>query len=561
MGGIGFSKVSPLGVVGKESLRGKAYEGGRVWEERQLKMGVGLIKTLMLPELVKALLQPKAYPQAPKKIELLQTQMSFVFLADELVYKVKKPVNLGYLDYTSLEKRQFYCQREVELNSRLCPDVYLEVVPIARDRGTIKIAGEGKAIEYAVKMRRLPQEAMMDVLLASNQIMPEMVTRVAQKLAAFHQKAETNANISTFGEIKAITQNTDENFTQTEKYISTTISRDKYQRIKDYTDGFIQENASLFDKRIAEGRIRDCHGDLHAAHICFTNGICIYDCIEFNDRFRYCDIASEIAFLAMDLDHYGRADLAHIFVSAYADQSQDRELVKLLGFYKCYRAYVRGKVESFKLDDPYIAPAEKSQTLEIASSYFDLAHAYTRPRPVLFITTGLVGTGKTVLAQALAKRLGLAVISSDVTRKQLAGIPVTEHRFEEFDSGIYSPGFSRKTYDKMFSEARDILSDGGSVILDASFIKAEERLKAKGLAKESGADFLIIECILDEKSIKQRLAQRLEKGSASDGRWEIYQPQKKAFEPVVEALSQKHVIIDTSKPLAENIRRVLNKIG
>ncbi len=514
----------------------------------------------MLPEMAQALLQPEAYPEAPGKIELVQTQMSFVFLTDKYVYKVKKAVNLGYLDYTTKEKRQFYCQQEIELNRRLCPEVYLGVVPITRDRGAISVEGRGKVIEHAVKMRRLPQEAMMDAMLADDQVSPQMITNVAQKLVAFHRKAETNANISTFGEINIITQNTDENFGQTKKYISNTISAEKYQRIKDYTDGFIEENASLFAKRTKEGRIRDCHGDLHAAHICFSNGICIYDCIEFNDRFRYTDVASEVAFLAMDLDHHRRADLSRIFVDAYVATSQDKELLKLLGFYKCYRAYVRGKVESFKLDDPYIAPAEKGQTLEIATSYFDLAHAYTRSRPMLFITTGLVGTGKTTLAQALAQRLGLVVISSDVTRKQLAGIPVTEHRFEEFDSGIYSPQFSRVTYDKMFSKAKDILSDGGSVIIDASFIKAEERLKAKRLAEEMGADFFIIECTLDEESIKQRLAQRLRRETTSDGRWEIYTPQKKAFHPVVEVPPQKRVIIDTSPTVGEVTRQVLDKI-
>jgi aminoglycoside phosphotransferase family enzyme/predicted kinase len=514
----------------------------------------------MLPEIAQALLEPKAYPQAPGKIELVQTQMSFVFLTDEYVYKVKKAVDLGYLDYTTQEKRQFYCQQEVVLNRRLCPEVYLGAVPITKDKGAISVEGRGEVIEHAVKMRRLPQEAMMDVLLDNDQVSPQMITKVSQKLAAFHHKAETNASISAFGEIKAITQNTDENFAQTEKYIGKTISKDIYQRIKDYTDGFIQENASLFAKRIKEGRIRDCHGDLHVAHICFTDGICIYDCIEFNDRFRYCDVASEVAFLAMDLDHHRRADLARIFVAAYLAESRDKELGKLLDFYKCYRAYVRGKVESFKLDDPYIAPDEKKQTLEVASSYFDLARAYTRSRPMLFITVGLVGTGKTSLAKILAERLGLVVIASDVTRKQLAGIPITEHRFEEFDTGIYSAEFSRKTYDKMFSEAKDILSGGGSAILDASFIKAEERLKAKRLAEETGADFFIIECTLDEEGIKKRLAQRLEQGSASDGRWEIYQPQKTAFEPVAEVPPKNHVIIDTSKPVGENIRRVLDKV-
>ena len=513
-----------------------------------------------LPELAEALLDPKAYPDPPQRVELVQTQMSFVFLTDDYVYKVKKPVNLGYLDYTTLDKRQFYCQREVELNRRLCPDVYLGVVPITRHKGHIFIEGQGKAIEYAVKMRRLPQEAMMDVLLANNKVSLQMVAGVAEKLAEFHQKAETNASISAFGGLDTIIKNTEENFTQTEKYIGNTISREKYQRIKVYTNRFIEGNTSLFRKRIVDGRIRDCHGDLHAAHICFCDGICIYDCIEFNDRFRYCDIAAEVAFLAMDLDHYGRADLSRQFINAYVARSQDKELMALLNFYKCYRAYVRGKVDSFKLDDPYITRLEKRQTREIASSYFALADAYTRSKPTLFITTGLVGTGKTVLAQALAKRLGLVIIASDVTRKQLAGIPITEHRFEEFDTGIYSAEFSRMTYDKMFAEAKHILNEGGSVILDASFIKLSERLKAKNLAEEMNADFFIVECTLDEENIKQRLAQRLKQGSVSDGRWEIFEPQKRQFDPVTEVPATNHVVVDTSLPIDETVRHILDKI-
>jgi len=514
----------------------------------------------MLPELVKALLEPEAYPETTGKIELVQTQMSFVFLTEEFVYKVKKAVDLGYLDYTTLDKRHFYCQKEVELNRRLCPEIYLGVVPVTQDKEAIRIGGRGEAVEYAVRMRRLPQPKMMNVLLADDGVTAEMVGGVARKLARFHKEAETNAEISAFGETRAITRNTDENFDQTEQYIGRTISKDNYKHIKEYTDSFIKKNAPLFNKRIKGGRIKDCHGDLHAAHICFTDGICIYDCIEFNDRFRYCDVASEMAFLAMDLDHYGRADLSRTLVEAYVAESGDKEMLKLLGFYKGYRAYVRGKVESFKLDDPYISEVEKEKTQEVAASYFDLARACTRAKPVLFITVGLVGTGKSTLAKALARRLGLVVISSDITRKQLADVPLTEHRFEEFDSGIYSAELSRRTYDKMFSGVGDVLSDGGSVVLDASFIRAEERLKAKRLAEEIGADFFIIECTLDEANIKKRLEGRLERGSVSDGRWEIYRPQKKAFDPVKEASPQKHAIVDTSKPLGENIRRILDKV-
>jgi len=329
-----------------------------------------------LPEMVQALLDPGAYPTPPKKIELMQTQMSFVFLAASYVYKVKKPVNLGYLDYTTLEKRLFFCQREVELNQRLCPDAYLGVVPITRDKGNISLGGRGEVIEYAVKMRYLPQEKMMNVLLSKNQVSPEIVKGVAKKLAEFHRKAETSPAISQFGSLKAIKVNTEENFSQTEKYIGRTISSEQFQRIRDYTNDFVKTNASLFQRRIGGGRIRDCHGDLHAAHVCFDKDIYIYDCIEFNDRFRYCDVASEVAFLAMDLDHYERADLSKVFVDSYVAESGDKELSKLLSFYKCYRAYVRGKVEGFKSDDRHISEEERAKAVAAAKEYFGVGEEY-----------------------------------------------------------------------------------------------------------------------------------------------------------------------------------------
>jgi aminoglycoside phosphotransferase family enzyme len=338
--------------------------------------------SISLP-IVRALLESQAYPHKPQNIELVQTQMSFIFLTGEYVYKIKKPVNLGYLDYTTLEKRHFFCHQELELNRRLCPGAYLAVVPITmslrgakRRSNLLRIEGRGKAIEYAVKMKQLPQDRMMDVLLPQGQVTPEMVTRVAEKLVGFHQKAETNQEIAAFGKLDVIRQNTDENFAQTEKYIGTSITAEEYQHIKNYTDNFIASNTSLFDKRVSEGKIRDCHGDLHAAHVCFTDDICIYDCIEFNDRFRYSDVASEVAFLAMDLDRHQQVGLSRHLVNTYVGLGHDEELLKLLDFYKCYRAYVRGKVESFKLDDLYIPEEEKAKVLTAAQSYFQLAESY-----------------------------------------------------------------------------------------------------------------------------------------------------------------------------------------
>jgi aminoglycoside phosphotransferase family enzyme len=329
-----------------------------------------------LPPLIKGLLDPQAYPEPPSKVELVQTQISYVFLADDYVYKIKKPVDMGFLDYSTLEKRLHYCRKEVELNQRLCTDAYLGVASVTNDNRRYIINGKGNIEEYAVKMRRLPQDAMMDVLLLKNKVTPEMVADVAALLADFHRKAATGEEINRLGGIDAVIQNTQENFAQTEKYFGIIILPEIFQRIKDYTEGFIKSNTALFHNRAAEGRIRDCHGDLHAAHICFWKGICIYDCIEFIDRLRYTDVAAEVGFLAMDLDHYVRADLSATFVNTYVKASGDKELLKLLNFYKCYRAYVRGKVNCFQYDDPYIPDKEKDKIIATAASYFRLAESY-----------------------------------------------------------------------------------------------------------------------------------------------------------------------------------------
>lgn len=511
----------------------------------------------VLPELARAMLKPEIYPETPDKVELMQTQMSFVFIAGDYVYKVKKPVNLGYLDYTTLEQRKYFCDKELELNRRLCPQTYLGVIPITKAGKEFTIGGTGQPVEYAVKMRYLPRDRMMNVLLEKEQVTPEMAAEVARILADFHRRAETSPEISYYGSLKAIGINNNENYAQTEKYIGKTISQEQYRRIKGFTDSFTRDNEALFNGRINGGRIRDCHGDLHAAHICFTDGICIYDCIEFTDRFRYCDVASEVSFLAMDLDHYGFAELSRSFVNAYVSNSKDEELLKLVRYYKCYLAYVRGKVESFKTDDPYISEAEREKTKSAAAGYFTLADSYTGKKPLLLATVGLTGTGKSTIARALAKRLGLTILSSDVIRKKLAGVPLNERHFEGYRGGIYTPELNRRTYDKMYAEAGEILKQGDSVILDATFIKREGRLKAEHLAETAGADFGIIEVTLPENVIKERLDRRIKTGSVSDGRWEIYTPQKKEFEPVDEIPEEQHITVDMTLPLEQNTRRII----
>lgn len=328
-----------------------------------------------MPPLVQALLSPNAYPEKPREIELIQTQISFVFLADDYVYKVKKPVDFGFLDFTTLEKRRFFCQQELILNRRLCRDIYLDVVPIAQTDSKFTIGEKGEVAEYAVKMRRLPEHRTMDKLLKAGQVTPEMVSQVAQKLVEFHRQAQTIKE--GFGDLETARINVEENLSQTKKYVGNTISPEAYETIKNYNNAFMQRNEWLFDKRVRDGRIKDCHGDLHAAHICFGNDIYIFDCIDFNDRFRYADVANEIAFLAMDLDFHGYPDLGKHFVDTYVKLSGDVELMQLLDFYKCYRAYVRGKVEGFKLDDPHISTEDKKHVLGVAKRYFELANSYS----------------------------------------------------------------------------------------------------------------------------------------------------------------------------------------
>jgi len=331
---------------------------------------------LVQKQVVEALMKPEAYDEEPGQIELIQTHISFVFLTRNFVYKVKKPVDLGFLDFTTLEKRRFFCEKELELNRRLCKDMYLEVVPINRSKA-IKIKGEGETIEYAVKMKRMPQESMMSRLLEENKVDSKLIDRIAKIIAEFHSKAETNRRISELGSL-SIETNWKENFAQTEEFVGKTISIKDFRLIRERVKAFMNRNESLFGKRKTEGRIRDCHGDIHSGNIFVIDGIYIFDAIEFNERIRYTDVAADVAFLAMDLDFRERSDLSNFFVERYMKYSGDEELARLLPFYECYRAYVRGKVTSFKLNDPNVGKDEKSAAIKEAEAYFKLASTYAK---------------------------------------------------------------------------------------------------------------------------------------------------------------------------------------
>jgi uncharacterized protein len=331
-----------------------------------------------ISSLQKALLNPAIYPDFPKEVEFIETHISLVFLTREYVYKVKKPVDFGFLDFTSLNKRKYFCEQEVKLNRRLSPDIYLGVVEITFDRDRISFNGKGQVEEYAVQMKRIPEELLLDKLLEKGQVDREMMGALSERLARFYASAETNERIKSFAKPERVKQDTDENFEQTGKYIGAVISKPIYEEIQKRTNEFFRNRETLFHRRIVSNRIRDCHGDLRLEHIFWGKEIAIFDCVEFNERFRYTDVAADIGFLAMDLDYHGREDLSEHLIRSYIEKSGDQELKKILDFYKCYRAYVRGKVESFRLDDPNIPKEEKGKALQRAQKYFDLAHRYAQ---------------------------------------------------------------------------------------------------------------------------------------------------------------------------------------
>jgi aminoglycoside phosphotransferase family enzyme len=329
-----------------------------------------------LPDFITALLRPKAYPHPAGEIKLVQTHISYVLLAGDFVYKIKKPVNFGFLDFTSLEKRRFFCNRELELNRRLCPDLYLGVVAITRAGQKFSLDGPGEVVEYAVKMARMDEAQMMGRTIEAGQLDAATLDKIVEILVPFYEGAEGGAVLAGFGTPESVAVNVLENFQQTEDFIGcASLSPAQFQAIGDYARAFLK-HGELFAARIDGERIRDCHGDLYSANICLSEPIQIFDCIEFNERFRYCDVASDVAFLAMDLDYHNLPDLSRHFINRFVERSGDRGLLAMLDFYKCYRAYVRGKIGLFTAHAPEVDATTKAASLAQAGRYFQLAERY-----------------------------------------------------------------------------------------------------------------------------------------------------------------------------------------
>ena len=333
----------------------------------------------MLSSMIQDLLNPEALPDPTKRVVLVQTHISLVFMADEFVYKVKKPVNFGFLDFTSFEKRAFYCRQELTLNRRLAKDIYLGVLPIRFNGKKYTLRStRGDIVEHAVKMKRISEHRLMKSLYERGALTENHLRRLARTLAGFHLHALRNREIDAFGEPDRFRVNTDENFAQIHRYIGVSVEKEQFHALQNWTDRFYRTRREIFEKRIEQGKIRDCHGDLHMEHVCFSRNLSIIDCIEFNDRFRYSDAVADIAFLLMDLEFHGGKKHSAALWKHYRTFAVEEAVEPLLDFYKVYRAVVRGKVNSFQVDDPSINAEDKDRAVQRARKYFSLACSYIR---------------------------------------------------------------------------------------------------------------------------------------------------------------------------------------
>lgn len=409
---------------------------------------------------------------------MIQTHISWVFLTGEFAYKVKKPVNFGFLDFTSLKQREHFCRQELKLNARLAPELYLDVLPVAAGDGGFRLGEDGKIVDYCLKMRQFDQRDLLDRRLAEQRFDPAWMDMLAEDVARFHARAETGPEIRAFGEPERLREHIDANLDVARAHLGQAVDEATLQRLLDFAGYEYEKQQDRLRERQQADHIRACHGDLHLKNITLFQGQPrIFDCIEFNDEFRMIDTMNDVAFLVMDCDARGQTDLGMRFLSRYLEHSGDYEGLHLLRLYCFYRAGVRGKVACLTAADPSLDDQARRRQFDEARHYFALAASYTQPTsPRLFAVGGLSGSGKSHLALTGCGPMRAVIIRSDATRKRLAR--------EEGIAELYTPQMNRKTYAAMFKAAETVLSAGFSVILDATFLDAGQRQRVHQLAEK-----------------------------------------------------------------------------
>jgi aminoglycoside phosphotransferase family enzyme/predicted kinase len=514
--------------------------------------------------LIEALSSPVAYPHPIGAVDVRQTHISVVFLAGPYAYKLKKPVNLGFVDFSTLAKRRHFCEEEVRLNRRLAPDVYRGVVPVVQTPQGVQFEGEGEVVEWAVKMQRLPHEATIQERLRSGGVGIELVETLGRRIASFHQSADANDRIGAFGRFDAVARIVRDIYAQAAPQVETTVSKAVFGRVQGLAEQALARLRPLIEERAARGVTRDCHGDLHLDHVYFFPGrappadLVIIDCIEFNERFRFIDPVADMAFAAMDFAFFGRKDLADAFSAAYFRASGDGEGRALLPLYLAYRATVRAAVEGLLLAENEVPEAERLAAHQRARAHWLLALTEQEEegrKPCLLLVAGLPGTGKSRLAQGLADRADCSIIRSDVVRKELAGLPSQEQSPSRLRESFYSLEWNKRTYAECLRRAERLVFEGKRVLVDATFREEHQRQTFLGAAVRWGVPGCLLLCEANPKTVRQRLGKR--QGDASDADWSVYLHVAEAWEDIGPATRRRLRKVSTEGTPAQSLLQAL----
>jgi aminoglycoside phosphotransferase family enzyme/predicted kinase len=538
-----------------ESVRG-------VSRNRKPPLGqVTLEAPTQFEEICQAMADPTFYPHEVSRLERRDTHISTVFLTGKWAYKIKKPVDFGFLNFADLESRRYYCEQEVRLNQRLSHGVYQEAMPIRRDENNrFRPGSGGEVVEYAVRMKQLDEKESLLWLLESGGISGADMQRLGWLLADFYETSLRNAEIDQYGHADVIAFNMEENFFQIGPFVDDLVSPEDFEFIRQVSRAFFLSHGGLFERRMEMERIRDGHGDLRCDHIYFCNGIHIIDCIEFNDRFRYGDVISDLAFLHMDLEHRGGHELSLTFLAAYAERARDFEVYALLDFYASYRAVVKVKVACLRSTEVHCAKEKEALKAE-ARSYLLQAYRYALQfsRPTIWVMMGLPASGKSSLGEAMAEKLSLPLLQSDAIRKELAGRQIHQAEIVHYDGGIYQSSMRQRVYAKMLTSAQEELKQGHSVVLDATFSKSRWRDEVRQLASDLDTNLIFVECACGEEIIRWRLEEREGQGGISDARLMHLPRMILEYEAPHEMDSVHLVRVDTSLPFSETLSRILSE--
>ncbi len=517
----------------------------------------------MSQTLIAALQNPALYPHPVESFQVIETHISWVVLTGPFAYKIKKPVNFGFLDFTNLKDREHFCKEELRLNARLTEGLYLEVLPITGSAEAPQLNGSGPVIEYALKMRQFPQSQLLAEVQSRGELTTDHIDSLATLIAQFHINAPRVAQDHELGSAAATMAPVTQNFEQIRPMLSDKADLQQLDALQAWAESSFERLQPLFERRKSEGFIRECHGDIHLGNATLLDGkVVLFDCIEFNEPFRLTDVVADIGFLAMDLEDRGLKPLARRFVSSWLEQTGDYDALEILNFYKAYRAMVRAKVGLFRLFQEE-NPVQRAVILRQYRSYAALAESYSAiPSRLLAITHGVSAVGKSHVAMRLVEALGAIRLRSDVERKRLFGEQKTADQ-GQLTAGIYSQDASAATYQRLHQLAEAALRAGFPVVIDATYLKHAQRQTAWDVALETGAPFLILDCQAPETVIASWLKQRQNAAQdPSDATLEVIQAQQLSREPLdaQELTHTKRVDTHESASLDSLIERIRQRL-